>query len=158
MMKPAHRRIYFLIGGCSTVMIILVGLFVWRYQTLNVNVAQPAVCTRRLRLPAKVVLNQTTVVLEKLETKVTNGRWRVRLVFKRAITKQNLQHIRIQIAQHREGSEVANEQLAVMSRDKKVLTLTDTYYSQAKYNRVVMTTLPRVARSQNLVQIVTFKE
>lgn len=150
MMKPAHRRIYFLIGGCSTVMIILVGLFVWRYQTLNVNVAQPAVCTRRLRLPAKVVLNQTTVVLEKLETKVTNGRWRVRLVFKRAITKQNLKHIRIQIAQHREGSEVANEQLAVMSRDKKVLTLTDTYYSQAKYNRVVMTTLPRVARSQNL--------
>ena len=147
MMKPAHRRIYFLIGGCSTVMIILVGLFVWRYQTLNVNVAQPAVCTRRLRLPAKVVLSQTTVVLEKLETKVTNGRWRVRLVFKRAITKQN-----------REGSEVANEQLAVMSRDKKVLTLTDTYYSQAKYNRVVMTTLPRVARSQNLVQIVTFKE
>ena len=134
MMKPAHRRIYFLIGGCSTVMIILVGLFVWRYQTLNVNVAQPAVCTRRLRLPAKVVLNQTTVVLEKLETKVTNGRWRVRLVFKRAITKQNLKHIRIQIAQHREGSEVANEQLAVMSRDKKVLTLTDTYYSQAKYN------------------------
>ena len=127
MMKPAHRRIYFLIGGCSTVMIILVGLFVWRYQTLNVNVAQPAVCTRRLRLPAKVVLNQTTVVLEKLETKVTNGRWRVRLVFKRAITKQNLKHIRIQIAQHREGSEVANEQLAVMSRDKKVLTLTDTY-------------------------------
>lgn len=109
MMKPAHRRIYFLIGGCSTVMIILVGLFVWRYQTLNVNVAQPAVCTRRLRLPAKVVLNQTTVVLEKLETKVTNGRWRVRLVFKRAITKQNLKHIRIQIAQHREGSEVAKE-------------------------------------------------
>lgn len=158
MMKPAHRRIYFLIGGCATVMILLVGLFVWRYQTLNANVAQPAVCRRRLRLPAKVVLNQTTVVLEKLETKVTNGRWRVRLVFKRAITKQNLQHIRIQIAQHREGSEVANEQLPVMSRDKKVLTLTDTYYSPAKYNRVVMTTLPRVARSQNLVQIVTFKE
>ena len=158
MMKSVHRRIYFLIGGCATVMILLVGLFVWRYQTLNVNVAQPAVCTRRLRLPAKVVLNQTTVVLEKLETKVTNGRWRVRLILKRAITKQNLQHIRIQIAQHREGSEVANEQLPVMSRDKKVLTLTDPYYSQAKYNRVVMTTLPRVARSQNLVQIVTFKE
>lgn len=105
-----------------------------------------------------MVLNQTTVVLEKLETKVTNGRWRVRLVFKRAITKQNLKHIRIQIAQHREGSEVANEQIAVMSRDKKVLTLTDAYYSQAQYNRVVMTTLPRVAHSQNLVQIVTFKE
>lgn len=80
MMKPAHRRIYFLIGGCATVMILLVGLFVWRYQTLNANVAQPAVCRRRLKLPSKVVLNQTTVVLEKLETKVTNGRWRVRLV------------------------------------------------------------------------------
>ena len=61
MMKSVHRRIYFLIGGCATVMILLVGLFVWRYQTLNANVAQPAVCRRRLRLPAKVVLNQTTL-------------------------------------------------------------------------------------------------
>ncbi|TLF39862.1 hypothetical protein FEI14_11980 [Lacticaseibacillus zeae] len=68
-----------------------------------------------------------------------------------------MKHMRFQIEQQREGRKVANESVVSLSRNNKVLTMTDSYYSQAKFNRVVMVTLPHALHSQNQVQLVPFK-
>ena len=51
--------------GFLVVIMLLIGLFGWRYNTINAKVAHPAVSVRTLKLPAKVGLNQKTAVLEK---------------------------------------------------------------------------------------------
>ncbi|EPC84639.1 hypothetical protein Lpp126_03714 [Lacticaseibacillus paracasei subsp. paracasei Lpp126] len=62
-MKKLHRRL--LAVGLLAMIMIFVALFSWRYQTLNAPLAHPAVKTRSLSLPAKVVLHRRTVSLEK---------------------------------------------------------------------------------------------
>ncbi len=88
---------------------------------------------------------------------VVHGQWRVRLHFRQPITKQNMKHMKFQLAQQREGREVPNEPQADLSQDQKVITMMDAYYSRATDNRVVITTLPQALNSQNLVQIVPFE-
>lgn len=75
-MKKLHRRL--LAVGLLAMIMIFVALFSWRYQTLNAPLAHPAVKTRSLSLPAKVVLHRRTVSLEKVEATIVHGQWRVR--------------------------------------------------------------------------------
>lgn len=155
-MSTLQRR--FLRLGFLVVIMLLIGLFGWRYHTINAKVAHPAVNVRTLKLPAKVGLNQKTAVLEKVEARVVHGKWRVQLHFDQPLAKQSIKHMRFQIEQQRQGRKVANESVVSLSRNNKVLTMTDSYYSQAKFNRVIMVTLPQALHSQNRVQLVPFKD